>query len=269
MDSITPKVYFQPILTIIPVIYGAMECSLKCNKTFGKEYRWFEGYPELVLSCGKHGHNAPSYQSFAISIERANALYQKIKALFPTGKFMTQNHFEYPLTISQIFKGADNVWASPDLESLFYCPTPELPVGYEEWGQLARTFDYTYMMSDSSSSFRSGREHERRMLEEQAKLDVKVCSLWYNHILSRARTNPQDACFGMNRYEPWNTLEECYKLFNMQPQEHPLVEIPKPPANSPSVGFPSHPKKVGWNAQDIKHNWPLTFLTYEEYLESK
>lgn len=215
---IKPSVSFYPERVIQQVVYDGMDCFCE---TDGWETRWFSGYPELTITSGKY-RLIPNYGTFNISIERLNVLYLLIKGLFPQGEFSTQYN-TYPITITQVFRAGSNVWAALDGQSYFYCSAPQLPEEYQEWGKLAERHDYTYMMSDASSTHRRGNEAVVRMVELMRGLDVQVCTLWYNFVLRRQRSNPQDASFGMYYGEIWNTLENCYKVFGIVPQPHPEV----------------------------------------------
>ena len=215
---IKPSVSFYPERSIQTVVYEGMDCF---SEDDGWETRWFVEFPELTITSGKYGL-IPNYGNFEISIERLNALYLLIKGLFPDGQFSTP-YATYPITITQVFRAGSNVWAALDGQSFFYCSAPQLPTEYQKWGELAEKHDYTYMMSDSASTHRRGSEAAMRMRELMNGLDVQVCTLWYNYVLRRQRSNPQDASFGMYHGEVWNTLENCYKVFEIAPQPHPEV----------------------------------------------
>lgn len=215
---IKPSVSFYPEWSIQTVVYDGMDCF---SETDGRETRWFAEFPELTITSGKYGL-IPNYNAFDISIERLNALYLLIKGLFPEGQFATPYN-TYPITVTQVFRAGSNVWAALDGQSYFYCSAPQLPEEYQEWGKLAEKHDYTYMMSDSGSTHRRGNEAFAKMQALMQGLDVQVCTLWYNYVLRRQQINPQTACFGMNQVALWNTLENCYKVFEIAPQPHPEV----------------------------------------------
>ena len=215
---IKPSVSFYPKQSIQPRVFDGMDCFCEDD---GQETRWFTEFPELTITSGKYGL-IPNYNAFEISIERLNALYSLIKGLFPDGQFSTPYN-TYPITITQVFRAGSNVWAALDGQSYFYCSAPQLPEEYQEWAKLAERHDYTYMMSDSASTHRRGNEAFARMQALMQGLDVQVCTLWYNYVLRRQRSNPQDASFGMYHGEIWNTLENCYKVFQIAPQPHPEV----------------------------------------------
>ena len=215
---IKPSVSFYPKQSIQPRVFDGMDCFCEDD---GQETRWFAEFPELAITSGKYGL-IPNYNAFEISIERLNALYLLIKGLFPDGQFSTP-YATYPVTVTQVFRAGSNVWAALDGQSFFYCAAPQLPEEYQEWAKLAERHDYTYMMSDSASTHRRGNEAVARMQALMRGLDVQVCALWYNYVLRRQRVNPQTACFGMNQVALWNTLENCYKVFEIAPQPHPEV----------------------------------------------
>ena len=215
---IKPSVSFYPEWSIQQVVYFGMDSFCE---TDGRETRWFAEFPELTITSGKYGL-IPNYNAFEISIERLNALYLLIKGLFPEGQFATPYN-TYPVTVTQVFRAGSNVWAALDGQSYFYCSAPQLPEEYQEWGKLAEKHDYTYMMSDSGSTHRRGNEAFAKMQALMQGLDVQVCTLWYNYVLRRQQVNPQTACFGMNQVALWNTLENCYKVFQIAPQPHPEV----------------------------------------------
>lgn len=253
-NLIVPQVAFTAHYedNIKNVIFDAMDCHLWSNKHFGTEYRWFKDFPEFVLTKAPTFHDKDKREVsrnhgkyFDMSISRINYLYNMIKNLFPTGKFISSYNQEYDITVHQIFSLGNNVWANIDLQSVFYCSTPIMPEEYQEWMNLAIHHDYTYMYSDSGNTYKAGRESEKRMLELLKTLDKKVCTLWHNYILGRKRTRPQDSCFGMGSKEIWNTLEETYKEFRIIPDFDPYVELGEAMVNTPCIGFPSHPKRIG------------------------
>lgn len=260
-------------------IFDAMDCSLWCNKRFDKEYRWFKEFPEFVLIKAPMFHNKTQREIsrdhgkyFEMSIDRINALYTLIRNLFPNQEFISYHKKVYPITIHQIFRLGENVWANVSLQSVFYCQTPVLPEEYSEWMYLAKHYDYTYMMSDSRHSYDVGFKAEQKLYELQLKLDKQVCVLWYNYILGRMRLRPQDGSFGIHDKDSWNTLAEAYIKFNIQPQQHSNMQVAEPMVNTPCLGFPVHPKKQGWKEGD----WNMEYyysgsrpLTYEEYLQTQ
>ena len=256
-------------------IFDAMDCSLPSNKQFGTEYRWFKDYPEFILTKEKRFNSDIREVSrnhgkwFDISVNRINKLYTLIKGLFPNGTFTSYHKEDYPITINQIFRLSNNLWVAPDLQSVFYCEFKGLPEEYKEWSELARNHDYTYMMSDSGSTHRAGRAAEEHLKELRNKLDNKVCTLWYNYILGRMRSRPQDSSFGIHTKDEWNTLENAYKVFDIKPETetYEIIKVTDK-VNTPCIGFPPHPKKVGWMEGDYNMDTIYSnarFLTKEEY----
>lgn len=259
-------------------IFDAMDCILMSNKKYGMEYRWFKGYPEFVLtkaipifSQNKEDRRVTDdYRNcFNMSIIRINKLYDIIRNLFPGGTFTNRYGNQYPITVHQIFDLGKNVWANTNLQSVFYCEEPIMPSEYLEWCEMAKNFDFTYMMSDSRNTHMAGESYENKMKKLEEKLDKRVCTLWYNFVLGRMRTRPQDASFGIHTKEAWNTLADAYIEFNISTSHHPYVEPGKEKVNTPCLGFPVHPKKQGW----MEGDWNMEYyysnskpLTFEEYL---
>ena len=207
-----------------------------------------------------------------MSIERINALYKHIKGLFPNGKFTTVHNNTYDITVHQIFSLGDYVWASIDLQSVFYCEPPAMPIEYTKWIEAVRNHDYTYMMSDSSSTYKAGVASEERIKKLKSKLDPRVCTLWYNYILGRMHVRPQDSSFGDHIKAEWNILEEAYKEFNIMPSHAPYVEPGKVPTNTPCLGFTAHAKRTGWMEGDMKYESYVSnnyYVSREEYRNSQ
>ena len=262
------------------VIFNAMDCKLECNRRFNTELRWFKGYPEFTLKRHPSFHDKSKLELsrahgkwFEMNIDRINNLYTLIKSLFPTCMFETYNGFTYDITINQIFSLGKDVWTNIDQQSVFHCPTPVLPENYLPWAKAVTHHDYTYMMSDSASTYKAGIASEENIANLRKGLDPQICTLWYNFVLGRMRNRPQDASFGIytNR-EKWNTLEEAYKEFRIMPTHHGYIESGKDPVNTPCTGFPPHPKKIGWKEGDWNMEYMYSnsrFLTKEEYWEQE
>lgn len=256
-------------------IFDAMDCSLFSNKRFGTEFRWFKDYPEFILTKSYRLNSKEREVSrdhgswFNTTSRRVNGLYTLIYSLFPNGTFTSYHNREYPITIHQIFRLSDNLWANVGLQSVFYHNFKGLPEEYKEWSDMARHHDYTYMMSDSHGTHKAGTLSEERMKEAKKDLDNKVCTLWYNFILGRMRTRPQDSSFGIHTKDEWNTLAGAYVLFNMNPESEDYEPIKiSEKVNTPCIGFPIHPKKVGWMEGDYNMDCIYSnagFLTKEEY----
>ena len=261
------------------VIFNAMDCKLECNRRFNTELRWFKGYPEFTLKRHPSFHDKSKLELsrdhgkwFEMNIDRINNLYTLIHGLFPDGKFINYNKNEYDITIHQIFSLGKDVWTDVDQQSVFHCPTPVLPENYLPWAEAATHHDYTYMMSDSANTYKAGRASEENLAKLKEGLDIKVCTLWYNFILGRIRTRPQDGSFGDHTKVNWNTLEEAYKEFRIMPTHHGYIESGKDPVNTPCTGFPPHPKKIGWKEGDwnMEHMYSNSrALTEEEYWEQE
>lgn len=260
-------------------IFNAMDCRLQSNRRFNRETRWFSGFPEFTLVSYPSWSDKNKLEisrdfgpEFNMSIERINALYNHIKGLFPNGTFMSRYNTSYDITIHQIFSLGDHVWASTDLQSVFYCAPPVMPAEYNEWKDAITTHDYTYMMSDSPGTYKAGRAAEERIKKLKSKLDHRVCTLWYNYILGRARVRPQDMSFGDHTKESWNTLEEAYKEFRIMPSHAPYVELGKAKVNTPCIGFTAHAKRTGWFEGDMKYEGYVSnnyFISREEYDNSQ
>lgn len=280
MTSLAPQIAFTAHYEddIKNRIFDAMDCSLFSNKRFGTEFRWFKDYPEFILTksfpwdkkdWASRKVSDDFGKWFNISTNRINKLYTLIKGLFPNGTFTSYHKIEYPITIHQIFRLSDNLWANTDLQSVFYCKFKGLPEEYKEWSEMALSHDYTYMMSDSGSTNKAGRLAEERMVEAKKDLDNKVCILWYNFILGRMRTRPQDGSFGIHTKDEWNTLANAYIVFNINPETETYETIKvTDKVNTPCIGFPPHPKKVGWMEGDYNMDTMYSnarFLTKEEY----
>lgn len=279
--NVLPQVSFYANYeeNIKSVIFNAMDCKLECNRRFNTELRWFKGYPEFTLLRSPTFHNKNVLQisnthskPFHMNIDRINDLYKYIHSLFPTGMFKTTGGFEYDITINQIFSLGENVWTGLDLQSVFYCPTPVLSEEYLPWCDAVKNHDYTYMMSDSSSTYNNGKTSEKNIANLRKDLDNRVCTLWYNYVLGRMRIRPQDGSFGIHTKEYWNNLEGAYKEFNITPSMHPNVGLINAPSNTPCIGFPPHPKKIGWKEGD----WNMDYMysnsraqTEEEYWEQE
>lgn len=273
-----PKIAFNAQYedNIKNVIFNAMDCKLDCNRVFNKEIRWFKDYPEFTLTRSPSFHNKEVLEVsrnhgeyFEMSILRINKLYSLICTLFPEGTFTTQYNQTYDITIHQIFNLGQNVWANVDLQSVFFCEPPIMPEEYNEWITAVTQFDYTYMMSDSHNTFLQGRKEQERIERLKHKLNDKVCTLWYNYVLGRMRTRPQDMSFGIINQKEWNTLEEAYKEFRLIPDFDPYIEPGEAMVNTPCIGFPVHPKKIGW----MEGDWNMEYyysgsrpLTKEEYM---
>lgn len=262
------------------VIFNAMDCKLECNRRFNTELRWFKGYPEFTLKRHPSFHDKSKLELsrdhgkwFEMNIDRINNLYTLIHGLFPDGKFINYNKNEYDITIHQIFSLGKDVWTDIDQQSVFHCPTPVLPENYLPWAEAATHHDYTYMMSDSANTYKAGRASEENLAKLKEGLDIKVCTLWYNFILGRIRTRPQDGSFGIHTKEYWNTLENAYKVFDIKPETetYEIIKVTDK-VNTPCIGFPPHPKKVGWMEGDYNMDTIYSnarFLTKEEYWEQE
>lgn len=260
-------------------IFNAMDCKLQSNRRFNRETRWFSGFPEFTLVSYPSWSDKSKIEisrdfgpEFNMSIERINALYTLIKDLFQSGIFKTVHGYTYHITIHQIFNLGSHVWASTDLQSVFYCAPPVIPTEYNEWIDAISNHDYTYMMSDSPGTYKAGHAAEERIKKLKAKLDHRVCTLWYNYILGRARVRPQDMSFGDHTKESWNTLEEAYKEFRIMPSHAPYVELGTAPVNTPCIGFTAHAKRTGWFEGDMKYEGYVSnnyFISKEEYDNSK
>ena len=260
-------------------IFNAMDCKLQSNRRFNHETRWFKDFPELTLTASSSWYDNSVIEisrefgkSFDMSIERINALYKLIKGLFPNGTFMCRYNKTYDITIHQIFSLGTHVWASIDLQSVFYCAPPVMPEEYNEWIDAVTTHDYTYMMSDSPGTYKAGVASEERIKKLKSKLDPRVCTLWYNYILGRMRVRPQDSSFGDHIKSDWNTLEEAYKEFRIMPSHAPYVELGTTPVNTPCLGFTAHAKRTGWMEGDMKYEGIYSnnyFVTEEEYKNSQ
>ena len=261
------------------IIFNAMDCKLQSNRRFNHETRWFKDFPEFILTASPSWSDKTKIEisrdfgkSFEMSIERINALYKHIKGLFPNGKFTTVHKNTYEITVHQIFSLGDYVWASIDLQSVFYCEPPVMPTEYNEWIDAISNHDYTYMMSDSPGTYKAGVASEERIKKLKSKLDPRVCTLWYNYILGRARVRPQDMSFGDHTKESWNTLEEAYKEFRIMPSHAPYVELGKAKVNTPCTGFTAHDKRTGWFEGDMKYEGYVSnnyFISREEYDNSQ
>lgn len=261
------------------VIFNAMDCKLQSNRRFNRETRWFSGFPEFTLVSYPSWSDKSKVEisrdfgpEFNMSIERINQLYTLIKGLFPNGKFTTVHKYTYDITIHQIFNLGSHVWASTDLQSVFYCAPPVMPTEYNEWIEAVRNHDYTYHYSDSSSTYNAGEKADKHIAELKAKLDNRVCTLWYNYILGRMRVRPQDSSFGDHTKESWNTLEEAYKEFRIMPSHAPYVELSTTPVNTPCLGFTAHEKRTGWMEGDMKYEGIYSnnyFVSEEEYKNSQ
>ena len=260
-------------------IFNAMDCKLQSNRRFNHETRWFKDFPEFTLTASPSWSDKTKIEisrdfgkSFEMSIERINALYKHIKGLFPNGKFTTVHKNTYDITVHQIFSLGSHVWASTDLQSVFYCEPPVMPTEYNEWIEAISNHDYTYMMSDSPGAYKAGVASEERIKKLKSKLDPRVCTLWYNYILGRARVRPQDMSFGDHTKESWNTLEEAYKEFRIMPSHAPYVELGKAKVNTPCIGFTAHDKRTGWFEGDMKYEGYVSnnyFISKEEYDNSQ
>ena len=260
-------------------IFNAMDCKLQSNRRFNHETRWFKDFPELTLTASSSWYDNSVIEisrefgkSFDMSIERINALYKLIKGLFPNGTFMCRYNKTYDITIHQIFSLGTHVWASIDLQSVFYCAPPVMPEEYNEWIDAVTTHDYTYMMSDSPGTYKAGVASEERIKKLKSKLDPRVCTLWYNYILGRMRVRPQDSSFGDHIKSDWNTLEEAYKEFRISPSHQPHVELGTAPVNTPCLGFTAHDKRTGWMEGDMKYEGIYSnnyFVSEEEYKNSQ
>ena len=260
-------------------IFNAMDCKLQSNRRFNQETRWFKDFPEFILTTSPSWSDNSVIEisrefgkSFDMSIERINALYKLIKGLFPNGTFMCRYNKTYDITIHQIFSLGTHVWASIDLQSVFYCAPPVMPEEYNEWIEAVTNHDYTYMMSDSPGTYKAGVASEERIKKLKAKLDPRVCTLWYNYILGRMRVRPQDSSFGDHIKSDWNTLEEAYKEFRISPSHQPHVELGTAPVNTPCLGFTAHAKRTGWMEGDMKYEGIYSnnyFVTEEEYKNSQ
>ena len=260
-------------------IFNAMDCRLQSNRRFNHETRWFKDFPEFILTASPSWSDNSLIEisrdlgkSFEMSIERINALYKHIKGLFPNGKFTTVHNNTYDITVHQIFSLGDYVWSSIDLQSVFYCEPPAMPIEYTKWMSAVRNHDYTYMMSDSASTYKAGRASEENIAKLKNGLDIKVCTLWYNFILGRMRVRPQDSSFGDHIKAEWNTLEEAYKEFNIMPSHAPYVELGKAKVNTPCIGFTAHAKRTGWMEGDMKYESYVSnnyYVSREEYRNSQ
>lgn len=260
-------------------IFNAMDCKLQSNRRFNRETRWFSGFPEFTLVSYPSWSDKSKIEisrdfgpEFNMSIERINALYTLIKDLFQSGIFKTVHGYTYHITIHQIFNLGSHVWASTDLQSVFYCAPPVMPAEYNEWKDAVTTHDYTYMMSDSPGTYKAGHAAEDRIKELKSKLDHRVCTLWYNYILGRARVRPQDMSFGDHTKESWNTFEEAYKEFRIMPSHAPYVELGTAPVNTPCLGFTAHDKRSGWMEGDMKYEGYVSnnyYVSREEYQNSQ
>lgn len=260
-------------------IFNAMDCKLQSNRRFNHETRWFKDFPEFTLSASPSWSDKSRVEIsrdfgkyFDMSIERINALYNHIKGLFPNGTFMCRYNTTYDITIHQIFSLGSHVWANTDLQSVFYCEPPVMPTEYNEWKDSVTNHDYTYMMSDCAGSHRAGQASEERIKELKSKLDLRICTLWYNYILGRMRVRPQDSSFGDHSKETWNTLEEAYKEFRIMPSHAPYVELGKAKVNTPCIGFTAHAKRTGWMEGDMKYESYVSnnyFVSEEEYNNSQ
>ena len=260
-------------------IFNAMDCKLQSNRRFNQETRWFKDFPEFILTASPSWSDNSVIEisrefgkSFEMSIERINQLYTLIKGLFPNGTFMCRYNKTYDITIHQIFSLGTHVWASIDLQSVFYCAPPVMPEEYNEWIEAVTNHDYTYMMSDSPGTYKAGVASEERIKKLKAKLDPRVCTLWYNYILGRMRVRPQDSSFGDHIKSDWNTLEEAYKEFRISPSHQPHVELGTAPVNTPCLGFTAHAKRTGWMEGDMKYEGIYSnnyFVTEEEYKNSQ
>ncbi len=260
-------------------IFNAMDCKLQSNRRFNQETRWFKDFPEFILTASPSWNDKSVIEisrdlgkPFEMSIERINALYKLIKGLFPNGKFTTVHKNTYDITVHQIFSLGDYVWASIDLQSVFYCEPPVMPTEYNEWIEAISNHDYTYMMSDSPGAYKAGVASEERIKKLKSKLDHRVCTLWYNYILGRARVRPQDMSFGDHTKESWNTLEEAYKEFRIMPSHAPYVELGKAKVNTPCTGFTAHAKRTGWMEGDMKYESYVSnnyYVSREEYRNSQ
>lgn len=252
MTTVTPKIVFNALYedNIKNVIFDEMDGRLDCNRRFGVQTRWFKEYPEFTLrsAYGSDKQNSvavnPSFgPAFDMSISDINALYRKIKALFPNGQYINHYNNTIDITIHEIFSLGDNLWATRDLQGVFHAPTPVLPEEYQEWCDLAKLFDYTYMYSDSAHAYNAGRDYEKRMDEARKGLDEKLCSLWYNYVLRRARRRVGDSNFGMKT--DLYTYDDFLDTFQVQP----TATLPLPPTdepiNKPCRGFPWHEKRIG------------------------
>ena len=260
-------------------IFNAMDCHLQSNRRFNHETRWFKDFPEFILTASPSWSDKTKIEisrdfgkSFEMSIERINALYKHIKGLFPNGKFTTVHNNTYEITVHQIFSLGDYVWASIDLQSVFYCEPPAMPIEYTKWMSAIRNHDYTYHYSDSSTVYKAGEVSDKHIAELKSKLDHRVCTLWYNYILGRMRVRPQDSSFGDHIKAEWNTLEEAYKEFRIMPSHAPYVELGKAKVNTPCTGFTAHAKRTGWMEGDMKYESYVSnnyYVSREEYRNSQ
>lgn len=261
------------------IIFNAMDCKLQSNRRFNHETRWFKDFPEFILTASPSWSDNSVIEisrelgkSFEMSIERINDLYTLIKGLFPNGKFTTVHNNTYDITVHQIFSLGDYVWASIDLQSVFYCEPPAMPIEYTKWMSAVRNHDYTYHYSDSSTVYKAGEVSDKHIAELKSKLDHRVCTLWYNYILGRMRVRPQDSSFGDHIKAEWNTLEEAYKEFSIMPSHAPYVEPGKVPTNKPCLGFTAHAKRTGWMEGDMKYESYVSnnyYVSREEYRNSQ
>lgn len=242
---------------IINTIFDAMDCSLISTRRFGRETRWFSGFPQFTLVKERKWNSEEREinrmnEKFIISCDKLNELYQKIFKLFPNGEFTTRSKHVYPITVHQIFSLGENLWAHTDGQSVFFHIFKGLPSEYKEWSEACIGFDYAYMMSDSSNTYRAGNAEEERINKLRKDLDNRTCILWYNYVLGRMRVRPQDASFGVHIKADWNTVEEAYKFFEITPSVQNVSDFLEvlDPVNTPCTGFAPHPKRVGWMQGD-------------------
>lgn len=262
------------------VLFNAMDVREESLNRMNVVRKYFSEFPEFFLISSPKWNNPKETEisrdsySFYMSPVRLQQLYNKIKELFPKGTIKTE-YSEYPITIHQFFMLPAEYWTLDD-QTVFYCPVPVIEdEAFNIFIKKANSFDYTYMYSDSGSTLRAGHDNEDSLLNLMKSVNYRNCVLWYNYILRRVRSRPQDASFGIkfNKEEGDLTKAEAFIKFNIIPTIFNDSLLPK---NGDHYyfrvcrGFPPHTKKNDWMEGDLsKGQRPYVSLSYDKFLKEQ
>ena len=218
-------------------IFDAMDVSVLCSKHLGVVKKQFEGFPQLVITEHKPysdgRRNLITRSTIEVnSLEEYKGLVQKLKEALGTTTYL--DSWSKPQPILSVMD--KNYWL--DADGNYYYAVADWSSISEGWRSEVDNFDYWWMMADRPN--RNGDQNEKDMFDfaNTSTLADKAYLFWFGQ-----------RAFGLK--QPC-TKEEAYEMFGIYPQVAPtdFHKVFDGAYNTPCIGFPPHPKRVGWMEGD-------------------
>lgn len=244
----------------IRMIVAAMDQHIEGTKYFGEVVHFWSAIPQLyIVEKGVWPDGRMKYDcNWTIhfpSVEKYEEAYRLVRAVFePQGYVWAVSKGTSPLLREDILALTEkNYWYSEETDSYFYCEFTEKSFSEEIQAQFAicRAHDKWYMMSDSYNISVCG----DRSQEEVRKLCLNndIVNAYAMYLAGDPLFKVTQMSGNANKFCA-TSRKEAYELLGIYPQPAPVLEETQEefiPWNiRPSVGFPPHPKKVGWMQGD-------------------